>query len=355
MALPINDPSVFLPTPFAPGENANSLQDEPAAAYEPTAASAVPIAPYPAFSGGIPGGGAMPPGMPSFHQQQLLQQLAAAYSVGGQSMFPPAAVMGGRGIPASLMAGLVPPRNNHNYHLPGMPGSLPPGFGRLPASLNPALSGMAGLPASLNPALAGMPASLNPALAGMPASFNPALAGMPASLNPALAGMPASLNPALAGMPASLNPTIGPGVTSIPGLSGLGLVGTMGNFAAQQSALGNSSSASSTANQSSMINAMSSFPPQSTLAQQQLDRLNATKPERALSSEIGKMPALNAAPLQQNAKTAKKKSSSSLAGGGSGNDPLIKSREARWIIRYNELLEVSNVHFYFFTLPSFLH
>lgn len=143
MALPLNDPSVFLPTPFAPGQNANTLQHDhqvsapgpPVATPIAPIAPAIPVAP-------------LPVAIPTVPQQQLLQHLAVAYAAGRQPMFPPGAAMGGA-IPQPFMNGLIPTNNN----LMGVPPVNP-----MDGDLN--LLGVAGIPAPLNPG------TLNPGIAG---------------------------------------------------------------------------------------------------------------------------------------------------------------------------------------------
>lgn len=291
MDLPLNDPSVFLPTPFAPGEDANTFQHDDVPQYgwlstTPDSIDSIsPIPPVTLPPNGMPMAGmpaAMMPGaampvtsMPATTPQlAFLQQLAAAYAVGGghQPMFAPSALMAGGMLNPALMNGLLQ-RNNP--------------------------MGMA----------AGIPASLNAGISGIPETLNPGIAGIPAALNPGIAGLPG-----MGSLMGGLNPS---------------LIGNSRNLA--QSTVTNSTTTSMGSNLSrSLNNAMATMPQFS--VQEQIDRLNAL-PSSATAAAM--MP--DSAPsFRENPMSLKKQASSVSV----ESDPLIKSREARWIIRYNELLEV---------------
>ena len=215
LALPLNDPSLFLPTPFAPGQNANTVQRHtaqapipsvPVAAIAPIAAAAIPavFATLPAALPVVtsiqqittlpnPAAAALPQQQLLQHaaalpQQQLLQQLAAAYGVRTDQLggLPQAAIMGGLNpqSQALLNAGL-----NAFAVNPGAANPLNP-------TADLSLLGVAGIQGPLNPGLAGLADTLNPA-----GPLNPGLAGLAGALNPAsLAGLGAfsGLNPGLA-------------------------------------------------------------------------------------------------------------------------------------------------------------
>mmetsp|Transcript_384 Transcript_384/g.834 ORF Transcript_384/g.834 Transcript_384/m.834 type:complete len:531 (+) Transcript_384:441-2033(+) len=280
MALPLNDPSIFLPTPFAPGQNANTLfqQQQHHQHHMPAPHPSTPNAPLNAS-------------MPAVPQQELLQQLAAAYGVGGQPtaygvggqpIFHPTAAGGGP-IPSSLMNGL-------NYPVGG--------------NLNPMVGGLH--------LLSGIPAGLNPGIAGLSAGSN----------HPGIApGVPAGLNHhgIAAGIPAGLNH---PGMASFPNMGHL--TSTITN---------SSTTTSSPPTSQANINTMASLPMQSSLVQEQLNMINAE------SSAGTKMPG-DPGP-QQNPDSLKNRTSSSSP---VASDLLIKSRDARWIIRYNELLKFRREH-----------
>ena len=84
-----NDPSALMPTPFAPDQSAFTLQQQrtkPLVA--PTIASATPVSSLPAAALHLPQYMLHPQMQPQITQQALLQQLASAYSAGGQSAPP---------------------------------------------------------------------------------------------------------------------------------------------------------------------------------------------------------------------------------------------------------------------------
>lgn len=237
MATPLNDPNVLGPTPFAPGQSAYTLQQQRGLAttkpgatlIPPTIAGTIPVTSLPAAALHLPL-------QPQITQHALLQQLASAYSAGGQpAPVPPAAAAGAGPMPAAFVGGLIQPMVTAN------------------------------------------PPDLNFLMA----------AGYSASLNPGLAMIPAALNPGMAGVQ-----------------YGLGPFSNMGNFMWNPSVMMPMAASY----------AMASMPQQLAAMQEQQNR--------SLSS-----------PLGPNSK------------------PLIKSREARWLIRYNELLQVNN-HVYLFTFQS---
>lgn len=342
MALPLNDPSLFLPTPFAPGQNANTVQrhttQAPIPSVQVAAIAPIAAAAIPAVSATLPAAlpaatsiqqittlpnsaaAALPQQQLLQHaaalpQQQLLQQLAAAYGVRTDQLggLPQAAMMGGLNpqSQALLNSGL-----NAFAVNPAVLGAANP--------LNPtadlSLLGVAGIQGPLNPGLAGLAGTLNPA-----GPLNPGLAGLASALNPAsLAGLGAfsGLNPGLAAAAGGLN---------LPGMpiSAVGMNNPL--LAGQQpSYVTNSSGATS--------------PNTSLLMQEHFKQMaNAAAPQMSAASGV-----VGAAMAEGDQKAAgnskKKKASPALSQGG---EPLIKSREARWIIRYNELLDVSLLDFVF--------
>jgi hypothetical protein len=162
----------------------------------------------------------------------------------------------------------------------------------------------------------GQSASSSAAAAGvglMPAAFvgglmQPMVAMNHPDLNFLMAGgYPASLNPGTAVIPAALNP----GMMGV--LPGLGSFANMGNF------MWNSSPMTPMA----ASYAMASMPQQVPALQEQFNSINAH----------AKMP---------NITSSRNGSASSHL---ETDEPLIKSREARWLIRYNELMQVNNCNF----------
>jgi hypothetical protein len=223
MALPLNDPSALMPTPFAPGQNAFTLQQQrghDAPPKKPGVASAIPVSSLSAAAAMH-----LPQYMmhPQIAQHALLQQLVSAYS-GGQPAPPGAAA------------------------------------GASPIAVNPP--------------------DLNFLMAG----------GYPASLSQGIGLIPAALNPGMVGL-----------------LPGLGPFANMGNFVWHPSAM----------TPGAASYAMASMPQQMAAMQEQI---NGTNSNALVSSRVA--------------------SASSRVGPDS--EPLIKSREARWLIRYNELVNVSN-------------
>ena len=338
MALPLNDPSLFLPTPFAPGQNANTVQRHtaqapipsvPVAAIAPIAAAAIPavFATLPALPVVTsiqqittlpnPAAAALPQQQLLQHaaalpQQQLLQQLAAAYGartdqLGGLSQ---AAIMGGLNpqSQALLNAGL-----NAFAVNPGAANPLNP-------TADLSLLGVAGIQGPLNPGLAGLADTLNPA-----GPLNPGLAGLAGALNPAsLAGLGAfsGLNPGLAAAAGGLN---------LPGMP-ISAVGMNNPLLAGQQPfyVTNSSGATS---------------PNTSLLMQEHFKQMAYAAAPQISAASGVVGAAMAEGDQKAAGNSKKKKASPAL--SQGGEPLIKSREARWIIRYNELLDVSLLDFVF--------
>ena len=240
-----NDPSALMPTPFAPGQSASTLQQQRTKPLNaPTIASAIPVSSLPAAALHLPQYMLHPQMQPQIAQQSLLQQLASAYSAGGQSAPPLAAAAGAGTVPAAFVGGLMQPMVAMN----------PPDFNFL----------MAG--------------------------------GYPASLNPGIALIPGTLNPGMMGV-----------------LPGLGSFANMGNFMWNPSVM----------TPMAASYAMASMPHQVAALQEQFNLNNAH----------GKMPNITS-------------SHNGSASSNLGTDkPLIKSREARWLIRYNELLQVINCDF----------
>mmetsp|Transcript_35766 Transcript_35766/g.75315 ORF Transcript_35766/g.75315 Transcript_35766/m.75315 type:complete len:519 (-) Transcript_35766:1441-2997(-) len=279
MALPPNDPSFFLPTPFAPGENANTILEQEKEQQQEhrqqppyTTNSITPLGagapnPTPSLTVSMP---TVPP------QQQLLQQLAAAYGVGGhptafgvtQPIFPQAPA-GGTTVPALNFP--VGGNLNSMVNVNGL-NLFSPGVARLPSGLNTGTP--AGLPPGLN----------RPAIS----------ASIPQGLN----------HPSLASL------------------------ANLGNFSNAPTNSGASTAPSLPTNHA-MHNAMA-LQTQPSLVNRALDDA---------ASAAKKMPD-DPSPQQNSDSTANKDSSSNPA----DNDMLIKSREARWIIRYNELLEFRQEH-----------
>eukprot|EP00571_Detonula_confervacea_P016425 CAMPEP_0172302518 /NCGR_PEP_ID=MMETSP1058-20130122/4216_1 /TAXON_ID=83371 /ORGANISM="Detonula confervacea, Strain CCMP 353" /LENGTH=610 /DNA_ID=CAMNT_0013013033 /DNA_START=44 /DNA_END=1876 /DNA_ORIENTATION=+ len=311
MAVPVNDPSLFLPTPFAPGQNANTLQQQVSTPH--SFALIAPIAGvFPSAS--IPA--AMPPlaAIPSAATQQaLFQQLAAAYAMGGQQpLFVPATVPGGS-IPPALMNGLLQQSNLMGGVGPTMAGGLIP-----PAFMNGLLQ-QNNLMGGVGPAMAG--GLIPPALMNGLLQQNNPMGGV--GLNMFAAGIPASLNPGMAGLP---------GIGPLANMGNLTTHNMAGNLMTQPTANG-SSIASSTLNQVASLNNDLAMLPQQSAVQEQIDRMNA-----ASLADVN-LPR-NTASSQQNPNSLKRQTASS-----SGKiDPLVKSREARWVIRYNELLEFRREH-----------
>jgi hypothetical protein len=225
MALPLNDPSALLPTPFAPGQNAFTLQQQRGhdAPTIKSSASAIP-------GSSLPPAAAMhlPQYMmhPQIAQHALLQQIVSAYSGGGQSA-PPGTAAGASQTPEALA---VNPPDSNALMAGGYPASLGSGIGLIPATLNPGMMG--------------------------------------------------------------LLPRFGP-------------FANMGNFMWHPSTM--------TPGAANYV--MASTPQQMAAMQEQI---NGTNTNATVSSHVG-----NASSLVV-------------------SEPLIKSREARWLIRYNELLDVSN-------------
>ena len=238
MAIPLNDPSALLPTPFAPGQSASTLQQQRAKPLiAPTAATAIPVSSLPAAALQFPQYMLHPHMQTQITQQSLLQQLASAYSAGGQSVPPPAAAAGVGPMPSAFVGGLMQPMvamNDFNFLMAG---------------------------------------------------------GYPASLNQGVAVIPGALNTGMMGV-----------------LPGFGSFGNMGNF------MWNTSGMTPMA----ASYAMASMPHQIAALQEQFN-----------SNAHGKMP---------NSTTSSHNGSASSNLGT--DEPLIKSREARWLIRYNELLQV---------------
>ena len=339
LALPLNDPSLFLPTPFAPGHNANTVQRHtaqapipsvPVAAIAPIAAAAIPavFATLPAALPVVtsiqqittlpnPAAAALPQQQLLQHaaalpQQQLLQQLAAAYGVRTDQLggLPQAAIMGGLNpqSQALLNAGL-----NAFAVNPGAANPLNP-------TADLSLLGVAGIQGPLNPGLAGLADTLNPA-----GPLNPGLAGLAGALNPAsLAGLGAfsGLNPGLAAAAGGLN---------LPGMP-ISAVGMNNPLLAGQQPfyVTNSSGATS---------------PNTSLLMQEHFKQMAYAAAPQISAASGVVGAAMAEGDQKAAGNSKKKKASPAL--SQGGEPLIKSREARWIIRYNELLDVSLLDFVF--------
>jgi hypothetical protein len=138
---------------------------------------------------------------------------------------------------------------------------------------------------------------MQPMVAMNPPDFNFLMAGgYPASLNPGIALIPGALNPGMMGV-----------------LPGLGSFANMGNFMWNPSAM----------TPIAASYAMASMPHQVAALQEQFNLNNAH----------GKMP---------NITSSHNGSSSSNMG---TDEPQIKSREARWLIRYNELMQVINCDF----------
>ena len=240
-----NDPNALMPTPFAPGQSAYTLQQQRTKPLiAPTIASATPVPSLPAAALHLPQYMLHPQMQPQITQQALLQQLASAYSAGGQSAPPLATAAGVGPMPAAFVGGLMQPMVAMN----------PPDFNFL----------MAG--------------------------------GYPASLNPGIALIPGALNPGMMGV-----------------LPGLGSFANMGNFMWNPSAM----------TPIAASYAMASMPHQVAALQEQFNLNNAH----------GKMP---------NITSSHNGSSSSNMG---TDEPQIKSREARWLIRYNELMQVINCDF----------
>jgi hypothetical protein len=138
---------------------------------------------------------------------------------------------------------------------------------------------------------------MQPMVAMNPPDFNFLMAGgYHALLNPGIALIPGALNPGMMGV-----------------LPGLGSLANMGNFMWNPSAM----------TPMAASYAMASMPHQVAALQEQFNMNNAH----------GKMPTIT---------SSHNRSSSSNMG---TDEPLIKSREARWLIRYNELMQVINCDF----------
>jgi hypothetical protein len=232
MALPLNDPSALLPTPFAPGQSAFTLQQQRGHESPPkkpnVVTSTIPASSLPAAAAALHLPQYMMQLQPQIAQHALLQQLLSAYSGGGQPV-PPATAAGAGPTSAAL------PVN--------------------PTDLNFLMAG--GYHAPRNPGLGLIPATVNPGMVGL-------LPGLVPYAN--LGGF--MWNPS----------TMTPGAASY---------------------------------------AMASMPQQVASMQEQI---NANSSNAMASSHVGS-------------------ASSRL---GPTSEPQIKSREARWLIRYNELLNVSN-------------
>mmetsp|Transcript_27764 Transcript_27764/g.50606 ORF Transcript_27764/g.50606 Transcript_27764/m.50606 type:complete len:517 (+) Transcript_27764:260-1810(+) len=290
MALPTNDPSIFMPTPFAPGEDANTLiqqqEEQPPPPAPSAAAGFQAIAPIDDSA------------IPAASQQHLLEQLATAYFVGGQQPIFPQGPSMGAPIPQSLMSGLM----TQSYPMGGivdpMAGGLHSAFAGIPPGLNH------GIPSGLNP---GIPPGLNP---GIPQGFNRAIAGISSGLHPGFAGISATLHH--------------PGMASLT---------NMGNLA-PHATISEPSTYSLPTNQPNINGTMASMPRQPLLVPDQRNMFHVEASTAAMPGTSG-----DSAP-QYNSDTISKRDTSSPAGG----DLLIKSREARWIIRYNELLEFRGEH-----------
>lgn len=275
-AAPGSDPSLFLPTPFAPGENAITLalaqqekrkqeqaQQQRAPPINPAAAvpsSYLPVQAAGLTSSNLPGTGI--PNAAAIQQQQLLQQLAAACGVPGASSQP------------------------QTYMLAGQPAAYSLG-GQLYA---PVAAPAAGL--GLNYQMLG--GNLNPHL----------LSSVPGAVIP---GYPAGV-PALAysGIAAGL-----PGVLSSGGLQLPGLAASAGLDPSVLASLNMAASPSANAASASGVGS---------------------------TTQTTKAPPVSDMDTSHKAKNSKSKKSKEDEANGS--DLLFKSREARWIIRYNELLEV---------------
>lgn len=291
MALPLNDPSIFMPTPFAPGQDANTLiqqqqhQQPQVPAPSTPINSALPTATHPDV-------------IPAAQEQQLLQlqQLATGYSAGGgQPIYPQV---------AAGMSGMIPP----NHPVGG--------------NTNPMLCGL-NLFAGTPQGLAGFPHYIPQGLLpGMPQGYNHGLLG----LNP---GVSSGLNNGIADTPAPLHPD---SARISSQHSRTAAFPNMNNLSAQKPT-SESSTSSIPINQSVTNNTVTPSQRQSSHAPDQLNRFKA---ESLAAPKIpgGAVPQHN--PVFPTNNRARERDSSS--------DLLIKSREARWIIRYNELLEFRKEH-----------
>mmetsp|Transcript_560 Transcript_560/g.958 ORF Transcript_560/g.958 Transcript_560/m.958 type:complete len:532 (+) Transcript_560:108-1703(+) len=292
MALPTNDPSIFMPTPFAPGEDANTLiqqqEEQPPPPAPPAATDNPTNAPIDDST------------TPAASQQHLLEQLATAYFAGGQQPIFPQGPSMGAPVQQSLVSGLM----TQNYLMGGNVGPMGSGLH----------SAFAGIPPGLNP---GIPSGLNP---GILPGLNP---GIPQGFNRAIAGIPSALHPGFAGVPATLH------------RRGMASLSNMGN-SAPHATISEPSTYSLPTNQPNINGTMASMPMQPLLVP---DQQNMFHVEASTAAMPGLGTSGDSAP-QHNSDAISKRDTSSPAGG----DLLIKSREARWIIRYNELLEFRGEH-----------
>lgn len=406
LALPLNDPSIFLPTPFAPGENANTLlrqqrnnrgasrfnvsaQPPPApnmaanprqdllhqlaALHPPTATTpalnpqqglvhqlaALQPSPAPILPAHLPQG-VLHPLAAAHHSpgqipeaNNLLREIAAAYGFGGQRT---AFGNGGRPLPQSLLQ-LHPENSRLNY----------PGIGTNSAGRN-YCGTTAGLSARHNHPNAMLAGFYHPGVSGAPAAYNlnnPGPSGVSFTNTGSSSQHSTSTDSSIllstpkqpcvsAGVPLSKQPSSFTNTRSTP----------------QQSVITNSlpnqaciSSMASLSKQTPLTTSTGSLPQHSTDTNSSTHSLSSTQVRASNKAFMSKQPLLTQGQLiranaesfnienAQSASALQKSDNSEIRASppspeANDGDISMKTREARWIVRYNELLEfrVENGH-----------
>ncbi|KAL7548655.1 hypothetical protein ACHAWF_011927 [Thalassiosira exigua] len=348
-ALAPNDPNNLLPTPFAPGENANVLRQQSeqgdakaAAAVKPAAVAPAPAAltrPSAPPGTGLPPdilqqllatpyGGAPATSVPS----ALLPSLAAATALRGAGFAPGSAV----GIGATPVAHLG---------LAGLSPALVPILARpaappTAARLHPGLAELAGVgvPPALNSAAAAAAMGGHRPWGGMPIVHSGLPLGQAGLAAPGMIpGLPPGFNlGALPGFPAVLNPAA---AALVPGLAGIpssqSVASTMPPLTAGEAAMALSIGLPPGTRGPSVAGGIGV--PMAGAGLYNIPGASSVFASAEMFSDVTN--ASDSAP-----KRGVKRKEKSQADAAANGETLIKSREARWIIRYNELHAFSNEH-----------